>query len=874
MSTEVAPGRGTAPTGWTGLLPPMAGRILRNAAGGRANSGSVAVQGPGGTGKTTLLTQLATAYRTAGVRVTDEHTAPSSGELTDPVAVIVDDAQRLTEDTAGRLRELLGHPLARVAVAYRPWPRPPALVDLVSEMGDERQLVVLGHVDRDAVRRWAAAELGPAATAALVDFVMHQTGGLPALVDHLIRSLAEDLAARGRGTRSPVAAPGQPCDLRVPPDVVNRVRAGLAALDDENRAVLHALAAGSPLETELLSDVLGLPARQADELVTRARASGFLLGDGVVVPLVQRVLLDSTPTDVTRSTRRRLLASLVDRGEEPIELARALAADRVREPRAARLLERHGSAALAVDPALAGQLFGEAAAAGAPAPLLAARRAQAAALVGDYDGALQWADPALDDETAPDRERAAGVVAAVLAQRGLLGRSAELYRLAGPERSGSVALALLATGAGTEATDVLTAAADAPATGMPTMLAGSESLMAQGVMQSLRSGSSAADDIAAALSTLTRAAALVEPMGRTALLLDTPAALAALVALHSGELTVAESVLHRALRTEVGGPPARARHHLLLAWTAMLRGRLNTARKHMAWAHEGTVGPLEPRDELFLRALTVGLARRRGDLPMLMTAWDPAREAMLRYPVDLFSLLPLGELVVAGARMRDGDRLAPHLAAAEALLARLGEPQLWAAPLHWCSAQAAILSDDPVALEPHATALVAAARTSRYAATVAQAGRAWLRVLTDRVEVQAAITAAEELASIGLTWDGARLAGQAAARAVDARDRTALLLCARSLTETDDDGEAPARTAPDADSPAPPTAATGSLSAREREVAALVVAGQTYREIGSRLFISAKTVEHHVSRMRQRLDASSRSDLIARLRAELAAPEA
>jgi DNA-binding CsgD family transcriptional regulator len=37
------------------------------------------------------------------------------------------------------------------------------------------------------------------------------------------------------------------------------------------------------------------------------------------------------------------------------------------------------------------------------------------------------------------------------------------------------------------------------------------------------------------------------------------------------------------------------------------------------------------------------------------------------------------------------------------------------------------------------------------------------------------------------------------------------------------------------------------------------------------VFISAKTVEHHVSRMRHRLGASNRSDLLARLRAELAA---
>jgi DNA-binding CsgD family transcriptional regulator len=56
------------------------------------------------------------------------------------------------------------------------------------------------------------------------------------------------------------------------------------------------------------------------------------------------------------------------------------------------------------------------------------------------------------------------------------------------------------------------------------------------------------------------------------------------------------------------------------------------------------------------------------------------------------------------------------------------------------------------------------------------------------------------------------------------------------------------------------------LSSRERQVAALVVAGLTYKQIGDQLFISPKTVEHHVARMRHRLDCGSRSDLLARLR--------
>jgi DNA-binding CsgD family transcriptional regulator len=60
-----------------------------------------------------------------------------------------------------------------------------------------------------------------------------------------------------------------------------------------------------------------------------------------------------------------------------------------------------------------------------------------------------------------------------------------------------------------------------------------------------------------------------------------------------------------------------------------------------------------------------------------------------------------------------------------------------------------------------------------------------------------------------------------------------------------------------------------SLSDREREVATLLVTGLTYKEIGERLFISAKTVEHHVARMRQRLGAGSRGELFSQLRAAL-----
>jgi DNA-binding CsgD family transcriptional regulator len=250
-------------------------------------------------------------------------------------------------------------------------------------------------------------------------------------------------------------------------------------------------------------------------------------------------------------------------------------------------------------------------------------------------------------------------------------------------------------------------------------------------------------------------------------------------------------------------------------------------------------------------------------------AWEQAREALLRHPVDLFSLLPLGELVIAAARLRESDRMLPYVTQAACLLRRLGDPQLWATSVHWSGMQAAILASDRVGLAPHATALVAAARTSPYAATLARAGRSWLHVLSDDVDATSVLAAAEGLGAVGLAWDGSRLAGQAAARTSDARSRTSLLQCARTLAEDDDSGAAVQGRTPVADGAAAPSSG-GQLSQREREVATLLVAGQTYREVGGKLFISAKTVEHHVSRIRQRLGASNRSDLLARLRAELA----
>jgi len=81
-------------------------------------------------------------------------------------------------------------------------------------------------------------------------------------------------------------------------------------------------------------------------------------------------------------------------------------------------------------------------------------------------------------------------------------------------------------------------------------------------------------------------------------------------------------------------------------------------------------------------------------------------------------------------------------------------------------------------------------------------------------------------------------------------------------------GVEPATAAVERRAPASQPAST-RLSDREREVAELLLLGMPYRDIGSQLFISAKTVEHHVARIRRRLGAESRSEMLSMLRALL-----
>jgi DNA-binding CsgD family transcriptional regulator len=189
----------------------------------------------------------------------------------------------------------------------------------------------------------------------------------------------------------------------------------------------------------------------------------------------------------------------------------------------------------------------------------------------------------------------------------------------------------------------------------------------------------------------------------------------------------------------------------------------------------------------------------------------------------------------------------PILAVLDRTVAQLGHPPAGAAALGWLRVQVAVAADEPPVPQP---GIVAGHRATAQSAAAA----VWARV--DSTPPGHVLDVTEQLVAAQLPWEASRLAGQAAIHATDPVIVRRLLERARELSEPD--------------APSGTTAQTGGLSERELAVAKLVLAGSTHREIGAQLYIAPKTVEHHVARIRAKLGAGSRAELIATLKEILA----
>ncbi|MCR2785030.1 MULTISPECIES: LuxR C-terminal-related transcriptional regulator [unclassified Microbacterium] len=785
------------------------------------------VTGAAGSGKSSVLRHVRRALQARGraiTRVTDA--ADLSAAQPDDV-LLVDDAHRLDAEALEAVLHRLDDPACEVVVACRPWPRSAPLQLLVRRLQQERPTIVLDRLSAHDVAAWLAAHqraLPPGRVEALLTLC----GGVPWLV---VEALHLD---------DEVALADEQESLRAVSDALSAIIAHrLRTIDPEVRdgVELICLLEGAPT---------GWPEDPADTVVAAAHAEGLLLMDGTPAPVVREAVQATVSPD-------RLLHLLSLAPEHTV--ADTVAA-RVREPRLADRLLRRADSLIDEQPERALALFALAADAGADAATAALGRARAAWALGSLDAVGVELDRAAQAGT-PAPAEATDLAAALWSARGLTERSHAIHRAHPPTAprtaAASVAVAF-AVGDGEAARE---SAMPTPQRVPSTLDVASELLVAG--LQSTLDG-----DGSAGLGDLVRAAEMHTASGSAEAVPELPAVIAATAALQLGEPDVAATVLADAVRGGHGGAWAHDRLQLWSAWVAMQRERPHEAEAARARVR-AAVRELSTRDRIVSDAVAVGVARRFGDAAALATAWRGARESLLRVRFDLFILLPLTELTVTAARLGEGDRIADHFDRAVALTDHLGSPALWSTALYWAGVQRGILSNDPESLKPHARRLLSAAARSRTAATMAQAGRVWTDVLAGRVDPDAVESAASQLASIGLAWDGARLAGHGAGRTDDRRVAARLLACARQLHPREDTAAEPTT-----DEGA---AATGpALSAREQDVAQLVLQGKTYAEIGAAIFISPRTAEHHIARIRQRLGATSRSDLLDKLRGGLAAP--
>ncbi|MUL82050.1 MULTISPECIES: isoniazid response ATPase/transcriptional regulator IniR [unclassified Mycolicibacterium] len=800
------------------------------------------VSGGIGTGKSATLAGIRSAFREAGRVVLTR--APRPGD-TPQAAFVVDDAHLLGDNEIDSLAELVADPSATVVVAGEPLTHRLPLHTLATTLERENPVVRLGPLAATEVSRVLSTEPGVPATPETVRSVLAATAGLPFLLQ----------AAAGA-----VDAPADAARFAL----LQRLR----LIDEDTRDALLILSLSHDLGPDDVAAALRLTGAEASALVDRARAGGLVepSHDRRFLRMVHDSLAQIAGAARHHEIETSLLASQLELSTLSADLAVRLAEHGLRDDRLAEALAEHAAHNRA-RPARAARLYRAAVMAGAAA--VSTRLADALALAGDCTTAARMADELLSSQDPAERATAVRIAASIAMHDGSAAQAADLFRWLGPYPdpavSSAATIAQIAAGDG----DAARASSGSEVAGPPTSTARAARSLAEGLVLSLD------QPFAVTVARLNHAVTGYQAGGVAP---DTPAALVTLAALHGGDSVRARSVISRAVRA--GGADgtgdeafSAARHRLLLGWVKMQDGQLGAAGADATAAESG--GDLHRRDALWAAALRTAIARRSGDSGAVQKYWYAAMEVLAEYSIDVFSLLPLGELWVAGARMRQVDRLEHTLAEAFGLLDALGNPVLWSVPLRWAGVHAGILANSPGAVAPHGQALTAAAGHSAFARALANAGRTWLRVLANHVDTDEVTASARALSQFGLTWDGTRLASQAALQTPDARVSQAMLQLARDLKQTSTVEEAlpdqgASVTPVGAATQASPAPSSTKLSDREREVAELLLLGMPYRDIGSQLFISAKTVEHHVARIRRRLGAESRTEMLSMLRAMLA----
>ena len=346
-----------------------------------------------------------------------------------------------------------------------------------------------------------------------------------------------------------------------------------------------------------------------------------------------------------------------------------------------------------------------------------------------------------------------------------------------------------------------------------------------------------------------------------------PDSVGTLIADRLGAAASAERTIAAAVSERPGGAPHDPGHRLLAAWLDARRGMLDTAA---AVVDEFAEVDLSPRDRFLRRgrALRGRRPRRRGVRRRCRSGRRDRRGRAASAPTSTTS--------TSSRRSRR----------------RRGAPG--SSPSATCSRRTTRSSNDWARLPACATTSPGRAFGPRWRATTSTTCAWWrpkLRTcsthgrrttprrwchrrrrrspaawpvsssLPSRRRRPKSIAIAQHLADTGAPFEAARLCGLVATASGDERVARALLKESRHWRAT----RSRLRNTAGIDH------AVVRLSDQEERVARMVIDGHTHKQIGAALFVSPKTVEHHVAHIRTKLGCADRAAMMSSLREYLAA---
>jgi len=734
---------------------------------------------------------------------------------------------------------------------------------------------------------------------ARADAVYGDSGGNPFYLEQLARG-GDPARPGGRGCVAPRAAgsvpPGAGADS-VPPAVAAALAAELRGLTPDARRLLDAAAViGDPFGPAVAAEVAELaePAALAalDELLERelVRPGGAPRRFAFRHPVVRHAVYEAAPGGWRLGAHARAAVALERRGAGPVERAHHVeqAASRADQAAiallgvAARELQSPAPATAARFHAAALRLLPDGA---AERTAIEARLADAQAAAGDAAGARETLLGAL--RTAAPTDRLALTVAIANAEW-WLGRTPEARRRlqvalgelpaqASPDRIRlrlALALTALMSGDLTDARDQTSdAAADARAIGDPVfetaaLAAGALARVSDGEGPEPVEAAAAAlerlrpDQLATrlpafwmlgrsrrclgqfeqSLADLERGAATALETGRENVRVQlTIERVATLIELGRPADAGAAAEQGLELARLAGNPPLLLWARCALSAARLAAGDVSAALQH---AEEAAASGIRPDFHAAGQpgwclgaALTAAGNPERAVTVMLDAFGGPALSAVL--PV---------ERSVAAADLAEAQLAAGDVDAAEAALAPFvagdldaaSETPAPAAP--WARAVVGIGRSAVLLARERAGAALDAAREAVAAAEGAPLAHARARL----AEGRALAVAGDRVAAIeALAAAEAALDGFGALRRRDEAVRELRRLGHRVLRAAGDPAEGP----------------LAVLTAREREIAALVAAGRTNREVAEQLVLSARTIEAHLRNVYGKLGVRSRVEL-------------